>query len=453
MYTVRRKPTWEAATLVGLAIFTAPRAAAQASAFATLYSFKGGSDGAAPNGVIFGENGALYGTTYAGGNQNGTVFELVPVKGAEWSKTVLFDFNGTDGAAPTPRANLVLRSNGALYGTTQAGGSGNNGGTVFELAPPMIAGGVWTETVLYSLPGGDDAPHFPYGGLLVGPSGALYGTALSNYFNFNLESLAGGTVFTLTPPATPGGSWTAKTLVSFWPLTAMGNGPEAGVVSTGGSLYGTNANYSVGCGVVYELSPPATEGGTWTGTAISTFEGGGCGPVAPLTVGPGGVLYGTTYAGGSGTCNFAYGQNGGCGSVFQLTPPATAGGTWTETVIYSFTGLNGDGLYPEVGVVLGKNGVLYGTTTYGGSATSGSPCINYGIAGAYGPLGCGTVFQLTPPAMPGGAWTEAILHSFTGQNGEGSIPGPLTMNADGVLFGPTFSGGTAGGGTIFAVEP
>jgi uncharacterized repeat protein (TIGR03803 family) len=444
----------EAAVLVALALLTARGGAAQT--FGTIYSFKGTTDGSAPNGVIFGKNGSLYGTTGGGGsNGSGTVFELTPVKGAPWTKTVLFDFDGPDGSLPSPSATgasggkLVFGTNGALYGTTADGGSGNNGGTIFELAPPATAGGAWTETVLYSLPG-PTGPRAPFAPLVVGPGGAVYATAYSS--NFVGGGSVGGTVFMLTPPATPGGTWTESTLANFWPLTALGEGPESGLVSVGGSLYGTNSDYGLQCGAVFELSPPATAGGAWTGTAISNFEGGGCGVLGPLTVGPAGVFYGTTYVGGSGACSGAYGDNGGCGTVFQLTPPATAGGAWTEAVIYNFTGLSGDGMYPAAGVVLGKDGVLYGTTDYGGSATSGSPCINYGVGGVPGPLGCGTVFQLTPPATPGGAWTETILHSFTGQDGEGSDPGPLTINADGVLFGPTFSGG-GGAGTIFAVEP
>jgi hypothetical protein len=161
------------------------------------------------------------------------------------------------------------------------------------------------------------------------------------------------------------------------------------------------------------------------------------------------VLYGTTFLGGSGLpCTYGSFVVSGCGTVFQLTPPATPGGAWTESVLYSFSGSDSDGACPAAGVVLGKNGVLYGTTTYGGSATSGSQC-NSG----FGATGCGTVFQLTPSAAVGGPWTETILHSFTGQNGDGSIPGPLTLSPKGVLFGPARSGGDVGAGTIFAVEP
>jgi len=229
----------------------------------------------------------------------------------------------------------------------------------------------------------------------------------------------------------------------------VGSNPAAGVVSTGGSLYGTTLYTEIGgCGRVYELRPPATRDGAWTGRSIYDFQGtadftsDGSNSVAPLTVGAGGALYGTTFWGGTRAC--PYNLGGGCGTVFQLTPQAAPGRWWTETVIYTFTGINGDGVYPAAGVVLGKNGVIFGTTASGGS---GSACSWYGAAG------CGTVFELTPPAAPGGAWTETILHSFTAQDGEGSLPGPLTLGADGVLYGPTWYGGTAGGGTVFALKP
>jgi uncharacterized repeat protein (TIGR03803 family) len=447
-HTVRRTTGLQATILVALALLTARGGAAQV--FATISEFQGGSEGANPGNLIFGTNGALYGATASGGSSGyGTVFELAPLTGDTWGKVVLFSFNGADGASPSPNSTLAFSSSGALYGTTFAGGSGDSGGTVFELAPPTAVGGAWTQTVLYSLPG-STGMRAPWGGVLVGPGGQLYGTAWATeeFFGEN----AGGAVFMLTPPATPGGTWTESTVFSFWPPTPLGQGSESGLVSVGGSLYGTNTDYDSDCGRVYELSPPATVGGAWTGTTISTFEGGGCGPIAGLTVGKGGVLYGTTYAGGSGTCEFQYGPLNGCGTVFQLTPPATVGGAWTETVIYNFTGLDGDGLYPATAVLLGKDGVLYGTTQFGGSATSGSPCEGYGAGGALEPLGCGTVFQLTPPAKPGGVWTETILHSFTGRDGEGLEPGSLTMNAAGDLFGSTLWGGAAEAGTIFTIQ-
>jgi len=232
------------------------------------------------------------------------------------------------------------------------------------------------------------------------------------------------------PPATPGGVWTDDQLYTFG-LT-QGEKPEAGVVSEGGYLFGTTfsaGDQYCGCGTVYELTPPATHGGTWTETTIHTFTGpDGAYSEAPLTVGPGGLLYGTTADGGSAAC--------GCGTVFQLTPPSAPGGAWTESVIYSFTGSNGDGSGPVASVVVGKNGALYGTTVGGGSAN------------------LGTVFKLTPPTVTGGVWTETVLHSFTGQNGDGATPvAALALGSTGVLYGTTSEGGTAGKGTVFAVAP
>jgi hypothetical protein len=469
MHTIRRTLTAQAVVLIALALLTARDGTAQAPEYAVLYSFQGDADGAEPNGVIL-ENGKLYGMTFVGGANIcglnsfypcGTVFELTPVKGAQWTKTILFSFNGTDGALPSQGLSggtgpsPIFASNGVLYGTTQSGGSNDPngsglGGTVFALAPPAVAGGAWTETVLYSFSSSEQAPHSPYGGLLIGSSGELFGTTFSNARSPGASYYQGGTVFVVAPPAESGGTWTERNVANF-DKDGLGALPMAGVVALGGSLYGTTWDIG-GCGTVYEVSPPTIAGEAWTGTLIHSFGGppsDGCNSFAPLTAGPDGVLYGTASIGGSATqCTVPPYLVSGCGVVFQLTPPETAGGAWTQTVIYSFTGTNGDGANPQAGVVLGQDGVLYGTTLLGGTATSGSPCSSFGASG------CGTVFELTPPATPGGAWTETILHSFTGQDGDGSDPGPLFLSpSTGVLYGPTRGGGAFGQGTVFAVKP
>src|ERR1035438_1303405 len=93
MHTARRSLQSQATVLVALALLTARGGDAQGPVFATLYSFKGGSDGASPNAVTLGKNGALYGTTYTGGSNTcglnvaylcGTVFELAHVSGGWW---------------------------------------------------------------------------------------------------------------------------------------------------------------------------------------------------------------------------------------------------------------------------------------------------------------------------------------------------------------------------------
>lgn len=219
-------------------------------------------------------------------------------------------------------------------------------------------------------------------------------------------------------------------------------------------MYGTNYYIGFGgCGAVYELTPPAARGDAWTVTPVYDFLGppnDGCNSFAPLTVGAGGVLYGTTAYGAMGACSVDGGVLVGCGAVLQLTPPSTPGGVWTESVIYNFTGTNGDGILPAGGVVISKNGALYGTTEHGGDTSPSSPC----QASYYVSAGCGIVFELTPPAEAGDAWTETILHTFTGLDGDGALPtAGLVISTSGVLYGTTSSRGANGKGTVFAIKP
>jgi len=255
----------------------------------------------------------------------------------------------------------------------------------------------------------------------------------------------------VAPPRMPGGTWKQATIYSFT-NSAAGKTLFAGLVEAGGVLYGTAyASGAVcvgfGCGTVYELTPPATPGSEWTESTIYSFAGppgDGENPMAGLTLGPGGVFYGATLYGGSGSECADYGF-AGCGTVFQLTPPAAGATDWTETILYNFTGVNGDGAYPSGSLAVDANGVLYGTTQYGGSATSSSRCTEGKTSG------CGTVFKLTPPTTPGGSWTETVLHSFAGpDDGAIAIAGP-TIGPSGAIFGTTSLGGAYGDGTVFAI--
>ncbi len=450
-YAKASSPSWAAcrrpwllrvSVLAALAMFMPHPVAAQTTAYQTLYSFQGSPDGADPTAaVIIGKNGALYGTTYEGGaSKVGTAFVLAKPTGEPWKETVLYSF-GSDGSYP--RAPLVFGRTGALYGTL-IGGS-----VIFELTPPSTAGSAWTQTTLYTVSYLEAMPNGP---LLFGPGGTIYATTEG------APASETGQIIALAPPTTPGGAWTESVLYAFGGAPD-GSNPTAGVVSEGGSLFGTTLYGGdefcfgpYGCGVAYKLTPPTAPGGAWTETILHTFgevSDDGIEPMAPLTVGPGGVLYGTTEFGGPGTCLSLGGPYQGCGTVFQLTPPAVPGGTWTESILHNFGVTSGDGVAPVAGVVMGKNGDLYGTTQWGGSAASASACPE-GSAVA----GCGIVFELTPPSTPGGAWTETVLHSFSGQDGDGAISqAALTLSSSGVLYGTTSAGGTAGKGTVFSLVP
>ena len=214
-----------------------------------LYSFKGGSDGSGPfASLIIDKKGALYGTTYGGGNGAsvgagwGTVFKLTPPgKGQNtWTETVLYRFNGgSDGINPV--ANLLMDNQGALYGTTFGGGNSCLGigscGTVFKLALPAKGQTVWTETVLYSFKGGSDGAQ-PRASLIADNQGALYGTTVGGGVgndnaagclgSFNNISLGCGTVFKLAPPAKGQTVWTETILHNF--LGSDGAQPWSGLI-------------------------------------------------------------------------------------------------------------------------------------------------------------------------------------------------------------------------------
>ncbi|HEY5093721.1 MAG TPA: choice-of-anchor tandem repeat GloVer-containing protein [Candidatus Eremiobacteraceae bacterium] len=149
------------------------------------YSFQGGNDGSDPTGnLIADSSGALYGTT-ADGNAlgYGIVFKLTP-SGSGYVESILYAFGGgTDGQRPM--AGLIADSTGALYGTTYVGGNGLplcgtsiGCGTVFKLTP---SGNSYTESILYRFQYNPPGPGvwdgaFPYSGVVADASGALFGT-------------------------------------------------------------------------------------------------------------------------------------------------------------------------------------------------------------------------------------------------------------------------------------
>jgi uncharacterized repeat protein (TIGR03803 family) len=428
----------------------------------------------------------------------------------------LYSFQGassgpsTDGANPVSK--LVIGENGVLFGTTQDGGPAG-AGTVFSLTPPTAAGGQWTETVLYSFQtdfNGQGDGTYPSAGVVIGSGGVLYGSTIFGGNNSFCQGIGCGIVFSLTPPASPGGKWTETVLHYF--DGSDGAFPYGGVViGEGGVLYGTTEfgggaggcsdDGAEGCGTVFSLKPPASPGDPWTETVLHAFTDAlsghidGAAPLTNIVIGKGGVLYGTTFNGGTAALPCA--DESGCGTVFRLTPPPDGKDTWTETILYSFTG-GADGFYPW-GLVIGSNDVLYGMTytavfslappasrgapwtisvlapTPGGTPqptsnlTIGTGGVLYGTSfhGGTGPCvyngaqGCGTVFSVTPPASPGAPWTETVLHNFTEAGGAFPWAG-VVIGKGGVLYGTTWEGGTGscvdgdgntGCGTVFSLKP
>ena len=398
------------------------------------------------------------------------------------SLTILYNFQGKD---DNPNTGLVVGGS-ALYGTTAA--------ALFKLAPGS-AGGGWSERKLQNL----ELPT----GIAIGPKRELYGMTLQGGSG-PACSFGCGTVFALIPPAAPGGVWTKSLIYSFAGDSdgAFPTGPP--VISPNGTIFGTTqyggpagdcSGTQSGCGTVFALAPPASPGESWTETLLYNFRGDddGANPGGGLVVGENGSLFGTTPAGGE------YLK----GSVFELDPPASTGGAWTKTVIYSFSGKDGDGYQPSSGLVAGPGGMLYGATALGGNSDGGTvfalypptsggpwaervlyrfevqdgflPVPNGNLAiGKSGALfgttphagtaahscsyGCGTVYGLYPPS-DGGAWTERVLHSFAGGSDGASPLGGLVIGGDGALYGTTLYGGDVsckppiGCGTAFRLVP
>ena len=164
-------------------------------------------------------------------------------------------------------------------------------------------------------------------------------------------------------------------------------------------------------------------------TTLYTFSGGADGgnPGAALVPDRRGNFFGTTEGGGAN----------GSGTVFKLMPPAGGGDAYTLESLHSFAG-GEDGAVPT-NLIRDSAGNLYGVSNHGGGGTAAA-CLRDGT-----PVGCGTVFELQPPAADGQAWHETVLHAFSG-NDDGFAPSGLTI-FDGRLYGFTWGGsGSCDGG-------
>lgn len=301
-----------------------------------IYRFAPGSGGTGPTGPLaLDSDGNIYGVTVGGGDHNcecGVVFELKkPLHASQnweqWQEIVLHAFVGTDGANPSSGVTLVpfqfcqggLPGHFCIFGTTQTGGEYNQlyGGVVFQLLP--TGSETWAFRDLYEFQGLDGRPGGP---LVFDKYGTLYGMAGLND--------GAGSVFELKPPGTEGAGWTEGAIYSFRGPPNDGAfslnqgvifdkaGNLYGTTSSGGSSYACNG----GCGTVFRLSRIGQ--GTWFESKLYSLPGGsgnGAVPYAGVVVAPDGNVYGTTVIGGDLDCSLGgFGQDSGCGVVFQVSP-------------------------------------------------------------------------------------------------------------------------------------
>jgi uncharacterized repeat protein (TIGR03803 family) len=269
------------------------------------------------------------------------------------------------------------------------------------------------------------------------------------------------------------------------------------VVDSSGNIYGTtisggpsschNLNLPAGCGVIFELSPPTSSGGTtYTETILHSFQGGTDGGNTQGTIlpGPDGTWWGTTLFGGNGADNGM-----GLGTVFELNP-VSGSSTWDYNTVIRFSSANGGAYVPENNVTY-YDGNFYTTTQNGGqfgnygavielthqSLTSWSYNILhsfdgtdgnqiqaglaidsttgafYSVAQNGGLYNWGTIFQLIPPASGSSAWTFNKLYDFTGGTDGGYIYGSAVLGPNGVLYGVAEKFGKYGMGTVWTMTP
>ncbi len=328
------------------------------------------------------------------------------------SYSVIHNFaGGQDGA--NPMAGLTMDHAGTLYGTAAFGGNagGNCGsegcGTVFRMTN---RNGAWLLNPLYRFVGGTDGANPQFADVVIGPDGSLYSTTFRGGNGCGANGC--GVVFNLQPPASACHnalcSWAETVLHTF--NGTDGAGPVGTLLfDTGGNLYGvTNTGGFRNGGSVYKL----TTGGD---NLILLYRPYGY-PGSSVTSNHAGDLFGSTFVGGTNR-----------GSVYELVP---VGSGWLGSDIYDFT-LGDDGGYPWSGVVFDAAGNLYGATGTGGAGNGG------------------TAYQLT---QSGSQWTLTTLYSFTNPNTGQFVVGPignLVLDDAGNLYGTTLVDGAHGYGAVF----
>jgi uncharacterized repeat protein (TIGR03803 family) len=371
-----------------------------------LHAFAGKPDGGGVfAGVTLDSRGNLYGTTCCGGAYGyGTVFELTPGSGGNWTETILHNFckdfpHCTDGDLPT--GGVAVDPAGSLYGVS---------GVIFQMTHGR---GGWGFNVIYGGALVDSPPTNDPGqcDLLLDAARNLYGPCFSFGKNYN------GAVSELSPGVR---GWNEKNLFDFClhPRNLVclgGNDPGFRLAwDTHGNLYGVTTEGGVNkAGVAYQLEH-TVDG--WKEHVLHSFPASpsdGYNFFAGLALDRPGNVYGATLQGG----------RIGAGTVFELSP--LQDGHWKETILYDFPNASHDGGGPAAGLAVDQSGNLYGTTTGGGD----SHC------------SCGVVFKMTPESN--GKWSYTVLHRFTGKDGY-SPQASLTLDDKGNIYGTTTEGGPGG---------
>jgi hypothetical protein len=395
---------------------------ARSSTFKVLHSFGGPNDGAYPTGpLLFDSQGNLYGVTGGGPGEygNGVVFELIPQEDGSWKEAILYTFaGGSDGAGPY--GNVVFGASGSLYGTLY-GDSGAAVNGVFQLSHDNQE---WSNAVVYD---GFAAP-----GLLEDPFGTLYGEIGTG------QSHAGA--FGELSPGSSG--WSYTELCNFCSQYGCPDGytlPTPPIWDGKGNMYGVTIDGGIdkppcfsttGCGVIYRMVRNSES--TWTYEVLHRFTSSptassppdGEWPYGGLVMDAAANFYGSTWLGGK------YNH----GTVFKLQ--SNGSDVWEETPIYDFPNCV-LGCMVEGTLAVDKSDNLYGTAAGG--------------TGSCGGAACGVIFELSPQAN--GQWKYTVLHYLNSSDGGVQPFYGVILDDKSDLFGVTSGFGPAGGGTAFEITP
>jgi uncharacterized repeat protein (TIGR03803 family) len=277
-----------------------------------------------------------------------------------------------------------------------------------------------TESVIYTFQSESDGYNIGGAPLVLDRAGNLYGSTTNGGSNACAGFYPGcGTIYQLLRPVAPGAAWVKNSIWQF--QGGVDGGFPGGLIIHGGKLIGQagtggNGACSGGCGYIFELTPPAAQGKSWTKTMLYDFPDAAA-ECSISTSDRSGNFFGV---GPSAKGN---------GSVCQVTPSVT-GGSWTTTTLYTFRGIGrgqviGDGSGP-IGVTFDAQGNLWGATVFGGYCQpfEGGSCF-------------GTVFRISPPAEQGGSWTESLLYRLrpTDQNPTSGV----TIDRAGAVYGVTYT--------------
>ncbi len=266
----------------------------------------------------------------------------------------------------------------------------------------------------------------PYASLTVDAAGNLYGTAATGGYG-------GGGVFRLTPSSTSKVGWKLQNIALFHGANSQFDPIGEVAIDASGNVFGTTRRggpgtgcQNIGCGSIFEISPPKTGSSAWTLHNLFNFqEKQGYGPLSGLVLSKSGALYGTTY-------DLVAGE--GYGHVFSLSPPKSGVGAWVFEDLLALPKAKGYGvagtLLPDLA------GGFYLATQTGGKDAAGS------------------LLTVDPATSPGTSWNENVVVNYSGFGA--AQDGGVIMGTDGTLYGMTGGNSSIGGsvyGSVYKITP